>query len=104
AEPGYIEIRGDIRQRIQNEVPLHYTGMRQGELRFLAALATEYQDVQIDHARPPALAALRAAEAGLDRPQLHQQLARLEASQQSGDGIDVVRLRTRPHGTRRIQR
>ncbi len=29
AKPGQIEIRGDFRQRIQNEVTLHYPGMGQ---------------------------------------------------------------------------
>jgi hypothetical protein len=28
-EPRHIQVRGDIRERIQNEVPLHYPRMRE---------------------------------------------------------------------------
>ena len=44
-EPGHIEVRGNICQRIQNEVSLHYTGVRHGEPRLADALAAEHEQV-----------------------------------------------------------
>src|SRR5690348_15247245 len=58
-ESRYLEVRGDIRQRIQNEVALHYPGMREGEIRVGTSFATVDQHVEIDYARAPALALLQ---------------------------------------------
>jgi hypothetical protein len=66
-ESGDIEVRSDIRQRIQNEVALHYPGMWEGELRIGEALAPINEHIEVDDARAPSLALLRAALRGLDR-------------------------------------
>src|SRR3984885_14131738 len=68
-ESGNVEIRGDIRQRIQNEVALHYPGMRQGEPGVGEPLAPIDEHVEIDYAWTPALALLRAAPRGLEGAQ-----------------------------------
>src|SRR5262249_9846641 len=83
-KPRYLQIRGDIRERIQNEVALHYPGMREGELGVLAALATEDEDVQIDDPRSPTLVPLGTAEPALERAQLREQRLRCKPSQQTG--------------------
>ncbi len=41
AEPGDVEVGGDVRERIQNPVPLHYPGMGQGQHGIGALLAAE---------------------------------------------------------------
>ena len=69
AEPGNVEIRGNICQRIQNEVALHYPGMRESELRVVEPFAPVDEHVEIDNAGAPALALLRPASSGLEGAQ-----------------------------------
>ena len=99
-ESRYLEVRGDIRQRIQNEVALHYPGMREGELRIGASLATVYEHVEIDHPRTPALALLQggASLRSLYRTQACKQRRRIELRKQPDHGVDKFGLPHRPEG------
>src|SRR6266513_1958562 len=95
AEPGQVEIRGDVRQRIQNEVALHYPGMRQYECRLRAPLTRVGQQIEIDDARSPTLTLRRPAEGRLERAQRGEQRRGLELREHAHDRVDEVRLRDR---------
>src|SRR6266853_3018776 len=77
AQPGQVEIRGNVRQRIQNEVALHYPGMRQCECRLRALLTSVGQQIQIDDSWSPTLALHRPAEARLERAQFRSEERRV---------------------------
>src|SRR6185312_5552979 len=62
AEPGHVEVRGDVRERIQNPVARRYPGMRNRQRGIVAALAPEHEQVEVDNARPPFLVLRRTAE------------------------------------------
>src|SRR5215472_6798619 len=72
-EPGEIEIRGNVRERIQNEVALRYPGVRQHEIGVRAPLTRIGKEIEIDHPRTPALVPDRAAERRLEGAQLREE-------------------------------
>src|SRR5579862_4133126 len=104
AEPGQVEIRGDVGQRIQNEIALHYPGMRQAQVRLGSLLAPESEQVEINDTRSPALMLRRAPELALQRAQRLKQGVRVKLRQRAEHRIDEVRLRDRSEGARAIQR
>jgi hypothetical protein len=92
AEPGHIEVRSEVAKRIQNEVPLHYPRMREGEPRLIPALPALNEEVEIDDAGPPALPVRGPAERLLEREQLIQQPAGIELCEHSRYGVDEIGL------------
>jgi hypothetical protein len=79
AKPGHFEIRGDICQRIQNEVALHYTRMGQREIGRVATFPPVNQEVEVDHSRAPLRVPLGPAERRLDRSQTTQESERIQS-------------------------
>jgi hypothetical protein len=71
----YLKPGRHLGQRIQNEVTLHYPGMRQRKLRPLEPLGAEYQQIQVDAARPPAHARRLTPQAGFERTQCAEECA-----------------------------
>src|ERR1700730_10877281 len=69
AEPGQVEIRGNVRERIQNEVALHYPGMRQCQQRLRALLTRVAKEIEIDDSPSPAHVLCRPAERRLEGAQ-----------------------------------
>jgi hypothetical protein len=78
AQARELEIGGDLRQRIQNEIALHYPGMRQRQLRLRAVLASISKEIKIDDTGPPALVLRGTAHGRLDGTQLVKQCQRVE--------------------------
>ncbi len=103
AQPGQVEIGGNFRQRIQNEVALHYPGMGKHQRRVRAPLARKTQQIQVDHPRSPAHALRGAAHDRLDGPQFIEQRRGAELGEDAGGGVDEVRLGHRTEGARSIQ-
>ena len=80
AESRKVQVRGDVRQRIQNEVALHYPGMRQRQVCIGSPLARIRQQIEVEDARAPALALGRPAERALEGAQFLQQVLRRSAA------------------------
>src|SRR5882762_5419258 len=93
AQPGQVEIGGNVRERIQNEVALHYPGMRQCQQRLRALLTRVAKEIEIDDSRSPTLAPCRPAERGLERAQRGEQRRGLQLREHARDRVDEVRLR-----------
>jgi hypothetical protein len=68
-QPGTFSSGRHLEQRIQNEVALHYPGVRQREVGTGEPLRAEHQQVEIDAARTPAHARRLAAQRHLERTQ-----------------------------------
>ena len=47
AEPGQVEVGGNVRERIQNEVARHYPGMRECQAGVRAALAPQREEIKV---------------------------------------------------------
>jgi hypothetical protein len=80
---------------LESELALVEAGMRQGEDRGPIAAAAPHEQVEIDGARAEAgTARAAAAEGALDRPQLQQQIERLEAGarEEGARGVEEPRL------------
>ena len=67
--------------------------MGQHQHPFGAALAPVGQEVEVDNARPPALAQRRSAQRRLDTAQLLKEGIGVEAGEDTGNRVDEVRLR-----------
>src|SRR5262249_42407610 len=103
-EPRELEIRGDVRERIQNEVTLRYPGMRQRQLGPAAPFVRVAEEIEIDHPRAPSLMLRRAPEQRLERAQLTEERRGLELGQKARDRIHEVRLGDGPERPRPVER
>ena len=104
AEPGHIEVRGEVAKRIQNEVPLHYPAMREGQAGLLPPLPAKDQEVEVDDTGSPVLVLRGPAERPLQGQQLPEQGAGIELREHPGHRIDEIRLRYGTEGLGAVQR
>ena len=103
ADSGNIEAGGDIGERIQNPVALHYPGMGERQHRIDTRLAAVHENVEIDEARAPALVFFRAAERAFDVFRFLEQRERVELRDEAGGGVDEIALFYRAERFRAVQ-
>src|SRR5579859_695314 len=90
-KPWDLDEGGDVSQRIQDEIARRHSGVRHRQPRLVDRRTDHPQEIQIDDARPPTLAPV-PTHVLFDAEQSAEQIPRGKLREQTGDGVDEVRL------------
>jgi hypothetical protein len=98
AKPRMFPIRGDLRQRVENEGPLLDFGMGKREYRAIQEKVIVREEIQVNHPRAPSFVRGRSAQDCFDLLQALEEGVGGKLRFQLGNAIEVKALRRPTQG------